>query len=131
MAHSPKRMQLHARLSCKALFTVYNNMLQFVGDKKTPLRVAFLTHIVATIVNQCHRSPSGGHFSVVRTHKTLSSKWWWERMYSTTGEIVRGCPECAYATGVGRHQPPPLCPIPVKRPFQIVGVVVMDIPVTS
>ncbi len=44
-----------------SLFTVYNNMLQFVGDKKTPLRVAVPTHLVATIVNQCHRSPSGGH----------------------------------------------------------------------
>ena len=40
---------------------------------------------------------------------------------------VRSCPECIIATGTR----PPLHPIPVQRPFQILGIDVMDLPVTK
>ena len=44
---------------------------------------------------------------------------------------VRSCPECIIATGTGRKCRPPLHPIPVQRPFQILGIDVMDLPVTK
>ena len=49
-------------------------------------------------------------------------------MYS---DIIEFCkPECAIVSGHGRRNKPPLYPIPVQRPFQIVGVDVMDLPKT-
>ena len=34
-------------------------------------------------------------------------------------------------SGSGRHTKPPLHPIPVSRPFQVLGVDIMDLPVTE
>ena len=33
--------------------------------------------------------------------------------------------------GSGKLVKPPLCPIPIQRPFQILGVDVMDLPITE
>ena len=52
-------------------------------------------------------------------------------MYSDTVSFVKCCPECLVVSGSGRHNLPPLHPIPVSRPFQIVGVDVMELPKTS
>ncbi len=52
-------------------------------------------------------------------------------MYTDAMKFAHGCPECLTVKGSGRHQPPPLRPIQVCRPFQILGVDVMDLPKTS
>ena len=52
-------------------------------------------------------------------------------MFSDTRRYVKSCPECAIVSGGGRVQRPPLHPIPVSRPFQIIGVDVMDLPKTA
>ena len=51
-------------------------------------------------------------------------------MYASTLKYARNCPECAVVTGGGKPHRPPLHPIPVQRPFQIVGVDIMDLPLT-
>jgi hypothetical protein len=48
-------------------------------------------------------------------------------MYTDARNYASNCPECAIATG-GRKLDRP--PIPVNRPFQIVGVDIMDLPQT-
>ena len=52
-------------------------------------------------------------------------------MYSDVVKFVTNCPECAIVTGGGRHHRAPLHPIPVSRPFQIVGVDIMELPQTN
>ena len=52
-------------------------------------------------------------------------------MYSDAEKLAKACPECAVAMGTGRKKRPPLHPIPVLRPFQILGIDVMDLPVTE
>ena len=52
-------------------------------------------------------------------------------MYTEALAYCKNCPECAIATGTGRIHKPPLCPIPVRRPFQIWGVDIMDLPKTE
>ena len=52
-------------------------------------------------------------------------------MYSDVIEFSKSCTECAFGTGVGRRHNPPLHPIPVQRPFQILGVDIMDLPRTE
>ena len=83
------------------------------------------------IMEENHRGPMARHFSGHRPFYTLSHHWWWEGMYNDAQRYVNGCPECAIASGGGRVQRPPLHPIPVSRPFQIIGVDVMDLPKTA
>ena len=45
--------------------------------------------------------------------------------------MFRSCGECATVTGVGRCCRPPLHPIPVKKPFQIIRVDIVELPVTE
>ena len=52
-------------------------------------------------------------------------------MYSYVDCYCNSCPQCATVSGAGRQGRPPLRPIPVKRPFQIFGVDVMDLPKTE
>ena len=49
-------------------------------------------------------------------------------MYSNVIAYADNCPQCAIVEGTGRRQNPLLL---TERPFQIVGVDVMELPVTS
>ncbi len=72
----------------------------------------------------------GGHFSGKRMYTALVCHWWWDGMYADTLRFARNCPECAIVTGGGRPHRPPSHAIPVNRPFQIVGVDIMELPRT-
>ena len=52
-------------------------------------------------------------------------------MYHDLMEFARNCAECAVVRGSGRLQRPPLHPISVSRPFQILGVEIMELPITK
>ena len=60
----------------------------------------------------------------------MSRLWWWSTLYKDVMEWCRNCPECSIVTGAGRNQAPLLHPIPVERPFQILGVDIMELPTT-
>ena len=51
-------------------------------------------------------------------------------MYKDVYLYINNCPECAIVSGGGRVQRPPLCPILVQRPFQILGMDIMALPKT-
>ena len=52
-------------------------------------------------------------------------------MYQDTLKYVTNCQQCVIVSRGGRPPRPPLHPIPVKRPFQIVGVDIMELPNTD
>ena len=52
-------------------------------------------------------------------------------MYDDAMNFCRSCPECVTVSGSGKLVKPPLHPIPIQRPFQILGVDVMDLPITE
>lgn len=80
---------------------------------------------------EIHGGVMSGHFSGNRLYKTLCRRWWWETMYRDAISYCKNCAECAIVAGTGRVQRPPLHPIPVQRAFQILGVDIMELPVTS
>ena len=57
--------------------------------------------------------------------------WWWDGMYHDTQNFTRNCPQCAVVSEGRRRHRPPLHPIPVSQPFQIVGVDKMVLPTTD
>ena len=52
-------------------------------------------------------------------------------MFADAEKFAKTCPECVVASGSGRRCKPLLHPIPVQRPFQVLGIDVMDLPVTE
>ena len=52
-------------------------------------------------------------------------------MYRDITNYTRGCAQCAIVTGLGRRQLPPMQPIPVDHPFQIIGIDIMELPLTA
>ena len=116
----------------QSLFTIVDDVLYFVDPKQDHRRRAVVPrHLQEQILEENHCKLMGGHFSGKRTYSTLAHHWWWDGMYADTLRYVKNCPECAIVSGTGRQHRPPLHPIPVKRPFQIVGVDIMDLPRTS
>ena len=78
-----------------------------------------------------HSGPMAGHFSGAKLYKCLVRHWWWPGMYTDVVNHCASCPQCAIVNGTGRVNRPPLHPIPVQRPFQIIGVDIMDLPLTT
>ena len=114
------------------LFVLIEGVLYYLGPKcSTRKRVVVPHHLRRQVMADNHSGPYGGHFAVSRLFGSLSMQWWWQGMYADVLRFCKSCPECVIASGSGRRDRPPLHPIPVQRPFQIVGVDVMDLPKTK
>ena len=111
-----------------------NKLLHFVDTDSAGgvrQRVCVPRKFQQQILHGSHGGFFSGHFSGKRLYSTLCRRWWWDRMYSDALEYCKSCPECATVTGGGRVAKPPLHPIHVERPFQILGVDVMELPKTT
>ena len=72
-----------------------------------------------------------GHFSGSKIYRIMSTLWWWKNMYWDIINYTRNCPYCAIVTGSGKKLLPPMHSIPVDHALQIVGVDIMELPVTA
>ena len=114
------------------LFCIVDDILYFVDLKKDGgQRVVLPKQLQRKVMEECHGGKFGGHFSGARLYNQLSRHWWWENMHADIVTFCKSCPECATATGGCRPSKPHLSPIPVQRPFQIIGLDLMELPVTS
>ena len=114
------------------MFTVSDKVLYFIDPKLVHhKRIAVPKHLRKDLLDKTHRSRMGGHFSGQRLYNALARNWWWDGMYSDAMKFSHSCPECLIVKGSGRHRPPPLRPIQVSRPFQVLGVDIMDLPKSS
>ena len=116
----------------RSLFTIVEGVLYYVDPKRDNRKRAVVPKsLQKRILEEVHAGPYGAHFSGQRMFSILVSSWWWERMFSDASRFAKACPECAITTGVGRRIKPPLHPIAVTRPFQILGIDIMDLPLTD
>ena len=114
------------------IFTIVDEVLYFVDSKRqNRKRAAVPAHLRQRIMQENHRGLMAGHFSRVRLYNTLSRHWWWETIYRDVDHFCKNCAECAVVSGTGRKYRPPLHPIPVQKPFQIMGVDIMELPTTE
>ena len=115
-----------------SLFSMVDGVLMFVDPKrKDRKRVVAPSHLQHSIMDDNHRNHVGAHFSGNKLFGALSRHWWWEGMFADVVHYTRNCPECAVVTGGGKTSRPSLHPIPVQRPFQLVGVDIMELPTTT
>ena len=114
------------------LFTLVDGVLFFVNPKYRDRKQCVVPkHLRQTIMEEHHSSPMSGHFSGEKLYKVLSCHWWWQGMYGDVITHCRSCPQCAIVNASGKVNKPPLHPIPVERVFQIIGVDIMDLPLTE
>ncbi len=114
-----------------SLFSLVDDTLYYLDPKQEHRkRVVVPRQLRRRILKENHSPVMGGHLSGKRMYTALVRHWWWDGMYADTLRFARNCPECAIVTGGGRPHCPPLHPIPVSRPFQIVGVDIMELPMT-
>ena len=113
-------------------FALVDGVLFFIDQKSNHYRRCVVPKQLRTqLLEENHSGPMAGHFSGEKLYKSLVRHWWWPGMYSDVTRHCASCPQCAIVNGNKRINRPPLSPIPVQRPFQIMGVDVMDLPVTD
>ena len=95
--------------------------------KRSERKTVVPNHLQEQLLAEAHRSVMGGHFSGKRLYNTLAVHWWWDGMYVDAIHFARYCPECAIVAGGGKVHRLPLHPIPVQRPFQIMGIDIMEL----
>ena len=125
--------QLAERIIVQAsLYTMADGILYYIGQRKDSIpKVVVPSEYKERLLEDYHAGVMLGHFSGPKIYKTISRQWWWDHMYQDIINYVRNCPQCAIATGVGRRQSPPMKSIPVDHPFQIVGIDIMELPLTT
>lgn len=115
-----------------SLFAIVGGILYYVnpkhGNRKQAIVPKQLQH---RILEEAHSGPFGGHISGQWLYNSLVKHWYWEVMFSDAVKFAKACPECAVTTGTGRRTKPPLHPIPAQHPFKILGIDVMDLPLTE
>ena len=113
-------------------FALVGGILYFVDHKSDNQKRAIVpVHLREKIMQEMHGGLMAGHFSGHRLFTTLSRHWWWETLYRDCIAFCKNYAECVMVSGSGRVQRPPLHPIPVQKPFQIMGVDIMELPVTE
>ena len=70
-------------------------------------------------------------FSGPKIYKTMLRHWWWDHIYQDIIDCAPNRPQCAILTGAGRRQSPSMKSTPADHPFQIIGVDIMKLPVTT
>ena len=115
-----------------SVFVIVDGIAYYVDPKRENRRRAIVPQqLRKQILANAHSSRFAGHFSGRRLYDSLLRHWWWRGMFQDATAFARSCPECAVATGSGWRIKPPLQPIPVSRPFQILGIDIMDLPLTD
>ena len=113
-------------------YCVLDGILYFINGKKRKCRLAVVPQqLRKQVMEQYHGGPLGGHYSGNRLYNILSAQWYWDGMYADCLKFCRSCPQCAIVSGGERNGKQPLHPIPVQRPFQILGLDIMDLPATE
>ena len=78
------------------------------------------------ILNDCHASPYGGHFSGERTtHKILQSGFYWPTLFRDCAEWVKLCDRCQKIGNISIRNEMPLKGIMVVQIFDVWGIYFM------
>ena len=114
-----------------SLFILSDDVLHYLDPKRGHRRAVVPKTLCEMVMKGVHGGPFAGHFSGDRLYQTLVRSWYWEGMYSDCEKHRKGYSQCCIVMGGGKCGNPPLQPIPVSRPFQILGIDIMDLPCTE
>ena len=124
--------RVHSIAAEAPLFCLIDGVLYYIdccrGNVK---RVVVSQALRNLIITKNHCGPCVGHFAGNKMYNMLVKHWYWKGMYEDIMNYCHKCPQCVFVSGNGKCAKPPLHPIPVSKPFQIVGVDGMDLLMTE
>ena len=113
-------------------YHLVSGILYYTDPRKRSCKRAVLPqHLQKVVMAEAHGGPFSGHFVVNKLYNTLATQWYWEKMYMDVENYCKSCPQCVIVSGCGRRNRPLLHPILMQRPFQTIGVDIMDLPTTQ
>ena len=113
-------------------FTIFDEMLYRENSKCGDLpQIVVPASLKQQMMEEHHAGSLAGHFSGPRLYETISRRRWWKNMYRDLIEYSRKCPQCTVVERKERKKIPPLMPIPVDHLFQIMGVDIIEPPLTT
>jgi hypothetical protein len=84
---------------------------------------------VFPLLTRLHSDPLSGHFGIENTFNRTKNRYYWPQMYSSIRKFIQHYNICQ-RRGKPRQQEP-LHPLPVSKPFDRVGIDLLQLPITS
>ena len=117
-SHQQKR-----KLMTDSRYYIWDDPLLFKRGADMIIRRCVLESEQSKIMNECHASPYGGHFSGERTaHKILQSGFYWPTIFRDCIEWVKLCDRCQKIGNISSRNEMPLRGILVVQIFYVWGI---------
>ena len=115
--------QQKRKLRTNNRYYIWDDPLLFKRGADMIIRRCVLEGEQCKIMNECHASPYGGHFSGERTaHKILQSGFYWPTVFRDCTELVKLCDRCQKIGNISSRNEMPLRGIIVVQIFDVWGI---------
>ena len=115
--------QQKRKLRTDSRYYIWDDPLLFKRGADMIIRRCVPENEQGKILNECHASPYGGHFSGERTdHKILQSGFYWPTLFRDCAEWVKLCDRCQKIGNISSRNEMPLKGIIVVQIFDVWGI---------
>ena len=115
--------QQKRKLKTDSRYYIWDDPLLFKRGADMIIRKCVPESEQGKILNDCHASPYGGHFSGERTaHKILQSGFYWSTLFRDCAEWVKLCDRCKKIGNISSRNEMPLKGIMVVQIFDVWGI---------
>ena len=115
--------QQKRKLRTDSRYYIWDDPLLFKRGADMIIRRCVPENEQGKILNECHASPYGGHFSGERTaHKILQSRFYWPTIFRDCAEWVKLCDRCQKIGNISSRNEIPLRGIMVVQIFDVWGI---------
>ncbi|EYB94572.1 hypothetical protein Y032_0170g268 [Ancylostoma ceylanicum] len=123
------KLPRHEKLLSSADFLIEGGKLKLIREDGSAVSVVPQSRR-RELFDESHSGVLGGHFHARKMFRTLRKVVFWPGMYQDLVSWCRSCQQC-FLTNRNTENIPPLRPITVSRPFQIVGVDLLEMGLTT
>ncbi|EYC19204.1 hypothetical protein Y032_0025g1233 [Ancylostoma ceylanicum] len=123
------KLPRHDKTLSSADFIIKGSKLKLLREDGSPVPVVPQSHR-RDLFDESHSGVLGGHFHARKMFRTLKKVVFWPGMYQDLVSWCKSCHQC-FLTNRNTENIPPLRPIEVCRPFQIVGVDLLEMGLTT
>ena len=115
--------QQKRKLRTDSRYYIWDDPLLFKRGADMIIRRCVPENEQVKILDECHASPYGGHFSGERTaHKVLQSGFYWPTVFRDCAEWVKLCDRCQKIGNISSRNEMPLRGIMVVQIFDVWGI---------
>ena len=115
--------QQKRKLRTDSRYYIWDDPLLFKRGADMIIRRCVPENEQSKIMNECHASPYGGHFSGERmAHKILQSGFYWPTIFRDCAEWVKLCDRCQKIGNISSRNEMPLRGIMVLQLFDVWGI---------